>query len=86
MQLPSLTLQELHKGDRFGFEDGLHHQLPGAIQYRNRNRFFVNVETDILDVATHIELPPWGKVVSDNANLPPRRKCHSSPQRFKNPR
>jgi hypothetical protein len=44
MQLSPQTLQELHKGDRFGFDDRFHHQLPGAIQNGNRDRFFVNVE------------------------------------------
>ena len=46
--------------------------LPSVIQNGNRNRFFVNVETDILAVATHIELPPWGKVIRANVLFPPR--------------
>src|SRR5437660_12284330 len=74
MQLSPQTLQELQKGSRFGFDDGLHHQLPGAIPYGNGNRFFVNVEPDILDVATHVELPPWGEGDSSQRGSFPQGK------------
>jgi hypothetical protein len=74
MQLSPKTLQELQKGGGFGFDDGLHHQLPGAIQYGHRDRFFVNVEPDILNVATHVELPPWGKVIRGQRGSFPQGK------------
>jgi hypothetical protein len=53
------TVQEFQPGGCFGFDDGSHHQLPGAIQNRNRSCFFVKVQPDILHhIATHVGYAP----------------------------
>jgi hypothetical protein len=44
----SQPVQKIEQSAGFGFHDRFHHQLACTIE--NRNRFFVNVQADILDI------------------------------------
>src|SRR6266851_3086282 len=50
MQVTVYSLDTLQDGARLGFDDRLHHHFSLAVHHRNRNRFFVNVHADILNV------------------------------------
>src|SRR6266568_8490922 len=77
MQLAPETVEELQNAAGFGFDDGLHHQLPALIQDGDHNRFLVHVHSDIFDVVTHLSCLLGGKVIRANAYLSPKVKCHS---------
>jgi hypothetical protein len=71
MQLSAQPMQEIEHSAGFGFHDRLHDQLPRTIQNRNRNRFLVNVQADILDVATqHAGYLLGGNVILDWDHFP----------------
>ncbi len=66
-------MQEIEQSAGFGFDDRFHHQLAGAIANRNRNRFLVHVQTDILNIATqHAGYLLGGKVILQPEHFPPR--------------
>jgi hypothetical protein len=69
MQLATQTVEKLQNAASFGFDDGLHDQLPTGIQDRDHNRFLVHVHADILDVATHFRCLLGGKIIRPNAYL-----------------
>ena len=52
MQLPSQPMQEIEQSTGFGFDDRFHYQLAGAIQNRDGHGFLVNIQADILHIAT----------------------------------
>src|SRR3984893_4765936 len=62
MQLAPYTVEELQNAAGFGFDDGLHHQLPALIQDGDHNGFLVHVHSDIFDVVTHLSCLLGGKV------------------------
>ena len=73
MQLSSQPMQEIEQSAGFGFHDRFHHQLAGAIQNRNCNGFLVNIQADILHIATqHAEYLLGGKVILRMDHYPPR--------------
>src|SRR5580704_2359592 len=67
MQLSAQPMQEIEHSAGFVFHDRLHDQLPRTIYNRNRNRFLVNVQADILHIATQHA----GYLLSEEP-LPPR--------------
>jgi hypothetical protein len=71
MQLPSQPVKEIEQSAGFGFDDRFHDQFACAIQNRNRDRFLVNVQPDILDIATrHAEYLLGGKVILARDHFP----------------
>src|SRR5713226_1046268 len=72
MQLAPETVEELQNAAGFGFDDGLHHQLPTLIQDGDHNRFLVHVHSDIFDVVTHLSCLLGGKSIRANAYLSPQ--------------
>src|SRR5712692_4465382 len=48
VQAPAQSLDKLENGAGLGFDDGFHHQLARRIQDRDRDRFLVNIQADIL--------------------------------------
>jgi hypothetical protein len=71
MQLSSQPFQELEQRARFGFDDRFHDQLARAIANRNGNRFLVNIQADILDIATqHVEYLLGEKVLLQSTTFP----------------
>src|SRR5580693_9856638 len=77
MQLAPQTVEELQNAAGFGFDDGLHHQLPALIQDGEHNGFLVHVHSDIFDVATHFRCLLGGEIIRANAYLSPKVKCHA---------
>jgi hypothetical protein len=66
-------MQEIEQSAGFGFDDRFHDQLARAIANRNGSRFFVNIQADILDIATqHTEYLLGGKVILQRDHFPPR--------------
>jgi len=73
MQLSSLPIEEIEQSAGFGFDDRFCYQLPGPIQNRHRNRFLVNIQADILDIATqHAGYLLGGKVILQPDHFPSR--------------
>src|SRR5437773_8355530 len=62
MQLAPQTVDKLQNAAGFGFDDGLHHQLPALIQDGDHKRFLVHVHSDIFDVVTHLSCLLGGRV------------------------
>src|SRR5882724_9536394 len=77
MQLAPQTVNELQNAAGFGFDDGLHHQLPALIQDGDHNGFLVHVHSDIFDVVTHSSCLLGGKLMRVNSGLSLKIKCHS---------
>jgi hypothetical protein len=50
MRAAAQPVNKLEDGCRFGFEDGLHHQLAGGIQNRSRDRCLMDVPPNIISV------------------------------------
>ena len=64
MQLASQPMQKIEQSMGFGFDDRFHHQLAGAIKNRDGHGFPVNIQADILHIATqHAEYLLGGKVI-----------------------
>src|ERR1017187_8716142 len=78
MQLAPETVEKLQNAAGFGFDHGLHHQLPALIQDGDHNGFLVHVHSDIFDVITHLSCLLGGKVIRANACLSLNVKCHAS--------
>src|SRR6202007_388298 len=73
MQFSSQPMQEIEQSTGFGFDDRFHHQLACAVQNRNCNGFLVNVQPDILHIATqHAEYLLGGKVILQLDHFLPR--------------
>src|ERR1700745_3378082 len=86
MQLSSQPMQEIERSAGFGFDDRFHHQLAGAIQNRNCNGFLVNIQADILHLATqHAEYILEEEGDASLRPLPPKVKCHLFRTPCKNP-
>jgi hypothetical protein len=60
----------------FGFDHGLHHQLPALIQDGDHNGFLVHVHSDIFDLVTHLSCLLGGKLIRVDACLSLKVKCH----------
>src|ERR1035438_9332036 len=77
MQLAPETVEELQNAAGFGFDHGLHHQLPALIQDGDHNRFLVHVHSDIFDLVTHLSCLLGGKLIRVDAWLSLKVNCHS---------
>ncbi len=55
-------MEELQNAAGFGFDHGLHHQLPALILDGDHNGFLVHVHSDIFDVVTHLSCLLGGKI------------------------
>jgi len=82
MQLYSLPIEEIEQSAGFGCDDRFCYQLPGPIQNRHRNRFLVNIQADILDIATqHAGYHLGGKVILQPDHFPSRTERRVGPCR-----
>ena len=77
MQLAAQTVDKLQNAAGFGFDHGLHHQLPALILDSDYNRFLVHIHSDIFDVVTHSSCLLGGKLIRVDAWLSLKVKCHS---------
>jgi hypothetical protein len=73
MQLSTQSIEQIDQSPGFGFDDGFHNQLAGRIANRNGSRFLVNIQADILDIATqHTEYLLGGRVILQRDHFSPR--------------
>ena len=84
MQLSPQPIEEIEQSPGFGFDNLFHHQLAGAIANRNGNRFLVNIQADILDIATqHAGYLLGGKLILREDHFPQGQvsRLQNHPQR-----